>query len=228
MRQETRLRVPPPGLRKGLPRTVEVFLALIGLIISAPIWLTAMAAVAWDSRGPVVFRQARVGKHGRLFTLYKIRTMNAEAAGIQVTVADDPRITRVGRILRKMKIDELPGFWNVLAGDLSLVGPRPEVPRYVESENPLWCRVLSVRPGLTDPVTMGLRNEEALLHRVSGDRERFYRKRLLPFKLRGYLEYLERRTAWTDLLVLWQSLRVVFRPPEDLALELDDLLQGKP
>jgi lipopolysaccharide/colanic/teichoic acid biosynthesis glycosyltransferase len=114
--------------------------------------------------------------------------------------------------LRKTKLDELPELWNVLRGDMSLVGPRPEVPRYVDMKHPLWQLVLKARPGITDPTTLSLRNEELLLSQVNGDRERFYMEVLLPFKLRGYLKYLRIRTIGTDVGVLWRTvIAVIFR-----------------
>jgi lipopolysaccharide/colanic/teichoic acid biosynthesis glycosyltransferase len=114
--------------------------------------------------------------------------------------------------LRKTKVDELPELWNVLKGDLSLVGPRPEVPRYVDMENPLWKRVLQARPGITDPVTLKLRNEEVFLAQVEGDREEYYLKVLQPYKLQGYLEYLSKRSSWTDVNILFQTAVAVIFP----------------
>jgi lipopolysaccharide/colanic/teichoic acid biosynthesis glycosyltransferase len=114
--------------------------------------------------------------------------------------------------LRKTKVDELPELWNVLKGDLSLVGPRPEVPSYVDMENPLWKRVLQVRPGITDPVTLKLRNEEVFLAQVEGDREEYYLKVLQPYKLQGYLEYLSKRSSWTDVNILFQTAVAVIFP----------------
>jgi lipopolysaccharide/colanic/teichoic acid biosynthesis glycosyltransferase len=132
--------------------------------------------------------------------------------GPQVTSRDDQRVTRVGKILRKTKLDELPELWNVLKGDMSLVGPRPEVPEYVDLANPQWALVLSVRPGITDPVTMRLRNEEGLLEIVSGDRERFYREVLQPIKLRGSLDYLLKRTWGQDTIILLRTVVSVILP----------------
>jgi lipopolysaccharide/colanic/teichoic acid biosynthesis glycosyltransferase len=138
--------------------------------------------------------------------------MRVSSDGSQVTAANDSRITWIGRILRKTKIDELPELWNVLKGDLSLVGPRPEVPRYVDLENPLWQRVLQARPGLTDPVTLKLRNEELLLAQVEGDREDYYLKVLQPYKLRGYLDYLSKRSSWSDVRILLQTFVAIVLP----------------
>jgi lipopolysaccharide/colanic/teichoic acid biosynthesis glycosyltransferase len=201
-----------PAPRSGIPRVVEMPLALAGLLLSAPIMGLAGVLVALTSRGPVFFRQERVGRGGRIFRLCKLRTMRVDSAGPQVTAAGDPRITAIGRILRKTKLDELPQFWNVLRGEMSFVGPRPEVPRYVDPGNPLWREILEVRPGITDPVTLTLRDEEALLAGARGDRERFYLETLQPFKLRQYALYLRRRSWWTDLRILLRTAGAVVLP----------------
>jgi lipopolysaccharide/colanic/teichoic acid biosynthesis glycosyltransferase len=195
---------------RGLPRAVEACLAGLGLAVASPLFLIAAGLVAATSPGPVLFRQQRVGLNGQPFTLLKLRTMKVAPEGSQLTASGDSRITLVGRWLRRFKLDEIPQLWNVVRGDMSLVGPRPEVPRYVDPESPLWRQVLSVRPGLTDPVTLRLRDEEALLAGAA-DPERFYRERLLPWKLRGYLEYLQRRSWATDLGVLGATALAVLR-----------------
>src|SRR5829696_8597571 len=168
---------------RGLPRAVEATLACLGLAVASPILLL----VAATSPRPVLFRQQRVGLNGRPFTLLKLRTMKVALEGSQLTVSGDARITPVGRWLRRFKLDEIPQLWNVVRGDMSLVGPRPEVPRYVDASDPLWQSVLSVRPGLTDPVTLRLRDGEVLLALAgdTGDVESYYRERLLPWKLQG-------------------------------------------
>ncbi len=195
----------------GLPRYFEAPIALLLLVIASPATLLAALLIRVTSPGPVLFRQARVGRSGRVFILYKLRTMRLSSLGSQVTAADDSRITWIGRILRKTKVDELPELWNVLKGDLSLVGARPEVPQYVDMENPLWKTVLQARPGITDPVTLKLRNEDVLLSQVAGDREEYYRKVLQTYKLQGYVDYLSKRTGWSDLKVLLQTtIAVVF------------------
>jgi lipopolysaccharide/colanic/teichoic acid biosynthesis glycosyltransferase len=144
--------------------------------------------------------------------MYKLRTMRVVEKGPQVTAGDDPRITTVGRFLRKTKIDELPELWNIFKGDMSLIGPRPEVPRYVDLEDPMWRRVLEARPGLTDPMTLRLRNEEELMAQVPGDREKFYIEALAPYKLNGYLDYLQTRSWLTDIQVILRTIVAVILP----------------
>jgi lipopolysaccharide/colanic/teichoic acid biosynthesis glycosyltransferase len=197
---------------RGLPRAFDVVLAATSLVLTSPLLLVAAATVALTSPGGALFRQKRVGRHGRIFTLYKLRTMRASEGGPQVTKGNDPRITRSGKFLRKTKLDELPTFWNVLKGDMAMVGPRPEVPRYVKLDEPLWQRVLSVRPGITDPVTLKLRSEEELLLHVEGDTEHYYLTELQPQKIKGYVDYLQTRSWHTDLTVLWRTLVAVLVP----------------
>jgi lipopolysaccharide/colanic/teichoic acid biosynthesis glycosyltransferase len=200
------------SIKCGLPRQVEAVIALAGLVMVAPLIALAAIAIAVTSRGPVIFRQKRMGRKGRPFTMYKLRTMRVANSGPQVTAGDDARVTPVGKFLRKTKLDELPELWNVVKGDMSLIGPRPEVPRYVDLLDPMWRLVLEARPGLTDPMTLRLRNEEALLVEVEGDRERFYLETLLPFKLDGNLNYLQMRSWRSDLKVLWHTIIAVVFP----------------
>lgn len=210
---------------RGLPRALELPLALAGLLVTLPLVALAAFAVRLTSPGPAFFRQTRVGRSGRHFTLWKLRTMRTGAAGgdtggSTVTVRGDRRITPVGRLLRRAKLDELPQLWNVVRGDLSLVGPRPEVPRWVDEDDRLWRQVLSARPGLTDPVTLRLRNEEQLLaelrERLQLDVDDVYGRHLQPWKLRGYAEYLLRRSVWSDL----RCLLATFGAPFGLRLGL--------
>jgi lipopolysaccharide/colanic/teichoic acid biosynthesis glycosyltransferase len=191
----------------GLPRAVEIPLAVVGLILAAPVIGLGALAVALGSGSPVFFRQTRVGLGGRPFTLVKLRTMRpAPVPGApQVTARDDARVTPAGRLLRRTKIDELPELWNVLRGDMALVGPRPEVPGYVDPSDPAWQEILRSRPGLTDPTTLSLRDEELLMASVDGDRDRYYRDVLQPAKLRGYREYLRTRSWGSDLRVLFRT-----------------------
>ena len=201
-------------IKSGLPRRVEGVIAFLGLILAAPLIALAGVAIVVSSGRPVFFRQRRVGQHGRTFDLYKLRTMKPSASGPQITSSNDARITRLGSFLRHTKLDELPTLWNVLRGDMSLVGPRPEVPRFVKLEDPIWQKVLSVRPGITDPVTLQLRNEADLLTRIEGDTEQHYVDKLQPAKLKGYVAYLEERTWRSDLNVLCKTLVAVIAPRE--------------
>jgi len=137
--------------------------------------------------------------------------MRPAAGTLELTGKDDARVTRLGRFLRKTKIDELPQLWNVVKGDMSLVGPRPEVARYVDRGNPLWDEVLRVRPGITDPVAIQLRDEEALLAQA-GDRERFYLEQLQPLKLEGYVAYIRQRSWRTDVSVLGKTFVALLGP----------------
>jgi len=199
-------------LAGGIPRPLEAMLAFVALLGSAPFIALSALAIRLSSPGPIFFRQLRVGKHGAQFVLIKLRTMKTHEGGPQVTTNVDSRVTLVGRFLRKTKLDELPEFWNVLKGDMSLVGPRPEVLRYVDLSEPSWRVVLQTRPGLTDPVTLRLRNEEKLLAEVEGDVERFYLGTLQPVKLAGYLTYFSTRSWKEDVKVIFSTAMSVIRP----------------
>lgn len=196
--------------QKGIPRYFEAVLAFVALIIASPIILLCACLVRLSSDGPVFFRQMRVGLNGKKFKLYKLRTMRVEQ-GELISTSQDPRITRIGRILRKTKLDELPEFWNVVRGDMSLVGPRPEVPNYTDLSNPLWEKALQVRPGITDPVTLRLLNEGSLLASVE-DKENFYRNVLQPYKLKCCIQYLEKRNWKSDFVVIGQTVFLLLRP----------------
>lgn len=202
--------------RPGLPRWIEAPAAAALLAVFSPLLALLALAVRLGSPGPAFFRQERVGRGGVPFTLYKLRTMRhsvvAPTGGATVTAGGDPRITRLGRFLRASKLDELPQLLNILRGELSFVGPRPEVPSMVDLGDERWRRVLAARPGLTDPVTLRLRHEEALLAAVPGDREEFYRRKLQPFKLAGYADYLERRDAGSDIEILLRTVLAVIAP----------------
>lgn len=192
-------------VRNGIPRPVEAIVVSICIVVTLPLLALLLLLIALSSRGPVIFRQLRVGRGGRVFELYKLRTMLCVSEGLQVTAADDERVTRLGRFLRQTRLDMLPELWNIFKGDMSFVGPRPEVPRYVDLNNRMWVEVLKIRPGLTDPVTILMRNEEELLAMVKGDRERFYLEQLQPYKIAGQLKYLKQRSWTTDLRVLWDT-----------------------
>ena len=208
---------------QGIPRLLEVLLAGVGLLLCMPALLVAMFVIRLTSKGPAIFRQQRVGRRGVDFTLFKLRTMRVANHGIQVTAATDSRMTAIGRLLRKTKIDELPELWNIIKGDMALVGPRPEVPRYVNLANRRWRQVLQVRPGITDPMTLQLRNEEELLAAVTDDRETFYLSTLQPYKLNGYLDYLKQRTWRSDVRVLGSTLIAVILPGRRPAPTVEDI-----
>ena len=197
-----------------MARWLEVVISATGIALTVPLLMLAGVAIAITSPGPVIFRQDRVGRHGQIFVLYKLRTMRTVHEGPQITATGDERVTSVGRILRRTKVDELPELWNVLKGDMALVGPRPEVPRYVDLEDHRWELVLRSRPGITDPVTLRLRNEEALLANVKGSYESFYINNLQPLKLQGYLDYLQNRSWWSDIKILCRTLVVIVWPKD--------------
>jgi lipopolysaccharide/colanic/teichoic acid biosynthesis glycosyltransferase len=195
-----------------MKRLLDVALAGTALVVSAPALLALAVAVKLDSPGPVLFVQTRVGRDKRPIRVAKFRTMvvDAERKGPVVTAARDPRITRVGALLRKTKLDELPQLWNVLRGDMSIVGPRPEVPRYVEQYRPEWQRLLSVRPGLTDLASLTFRDEEQLLA-LARDRERAYTEVVMPLKLRLALKGLEDGGLRHDLEMIGRTAAAVVR-----------------
>jgi len=208
---------------KGLPRWSEATVAVLALMLAAPVIVLAALAILLTSGLPVIFRQRRVGQHGCTFELYKFRTMRTSVGGLQITSSKDERVTRVGRFLRRTKLDELPTFWNVLRGEVSLVGPRPEVPRFVRLDDPIWQRVLAVRPGLTDPVTLRLRNEGDLLSQVATDMEQYYVNELQPAKLKGYVAYLQNRDWRSDIGVLLKTIAAIVTSPKTTELSINDV-----
>lgn len=203
-------------------RFAECLLAASALVVFSPFLLLCAVLVRASSKGAIFFRQKRVGRGGRSFTLYKFRTMFEKKKGLPITAATDRRITPIGRFLRKYKLDELPQLYNVLRGDMSFVGPRPEVPEYVDLESPVWIKVLAARPGITDPVTLQLRNEEKYLAKAA-DKEAFYCEVIQPFKLEGYLKYLEKKSLAADLKIVGQTVKVVLFPTTAPPPKVDDI-----
>lgn len=192
-------------------RLFDIVMSALGLAALSPVLLITAFVVWFDTPGPVMYRQARVGRHGRVFHIHKFRSMHVQqpSGALQVTADDDPRITRSGRIIRQWKLDELPQLIDVFLGRMSLVGPRPEVPRYVASYPPeLRDVVLSVRPGITDPASIRFRDENALLA-GEPDRDRAYIEKVLPEKLRLQAEYVRERSFMADIRIIFQTLRVV-------------------
>jgi lipopolysaccharide/colanic/teichoic acid biosynthesis glycosyltransferase len=193
-------------------RLFDLVVASIGLLLFAPLMFLIAVAVRLDSAGPAIFQQVRVGRSGRRFYLLKFRSMISDApqGGPLLTVAGDPRVTRVGARLRSSKLDELPQLLNVLMGDMSLVGPRPEVPRYVAMYPPeIRELVLSVKPGITDEASIAFRDESLLLA-AACDPGAFYVAEVLPRKLEYYARYARERTFWGDIGILWRTVLIVF------------------
>lgn len=193
-------------------RAFDLVCAALGLLLLAPLLLGIALWIKLDSRGPVFFRQQRVGRHGVPFFIHKFRTMVADASalGAPITVGADPRITRAGRGLRRAKLDELPQLIDVLVGTMSLVGPRPEVPRYVAMyPAALRDKVLSVRPGITDPASLEYRDESALLARAA-DPERAYVDEVMPAKLRRAAQYVDQMSLCNDVRLIGATLRALW------------------
>lgn len=205
---------PWPLHQRVLKRALDLGVSSAALLVGAPVFLLIGLGVVFTSRGPMLFRQERVGRGGRRFRIWKFRTMVAGAAdrGPAVTAAGDPRVTTLGYWLRRSKLDETLQLVNVWLGDMSLVGPRPEVPRYVGNYSAEDRAVLSVRPGITDLASITFRDEESVLAQFP-DRERAYVEVLLPRKLTLGREYVRNQCFTGDLLLLLQTLWVVVRPP---------------
>jgi lipopolysaccharide/colanic/teichoic acid biosynthesis glycosyltransferase len=193
-----------------LKRMIDVIGSGLALVVCLPLLMAIAVAVAVDSGFPVLYRQHRVGRDFCPFRLLKFRSMLDDNGGPRITVAGDSRVTRVGRPLRGTKLDELPQFWNVFVGDMSLVGPRPELPEYVEMFRSRYKHILSVRPGITDIASIRFRDEEALLGR-STDPLRVYTEMVLPAKLDLAEEYLKRSSLRLDLLIMVKTVLVTLR-----------------
>jgi FlaA1/EpsC-like NDP-sugar epimerase/lipopolysaccharide/colanic/teichoic acid biosynthesis glycosyltransferase len=203
-----------------LSRGLDLIASGLGLLLLSPVFLIVGLVIKLTSAGPVFYKAERVGQGGRLFKLYKFRSMylNADRNGPGITTKDDPRITPAGRFLRRTKLDELPQLINVFRGEMSLVGPRPEDPRYVALYTPRQRRLLAARPGMTSPASLHYREEETLL---SGDNwEAIYREQVLPSKLALDLAYLQQRTLWTDLVLILQTITLLINGKKGLNLVL--------
>jgi lipopolysaccharide/colanic/teichoic acid biosynthesis glycosyltransferase len=196
-----------------LKRLLDVTVAAAGLFLLSPLLVLVALLVRLTSPGPVFFRQERMGRAFRPFRICKFRSMvdNAAEKGSPVTFGADPRITRLGHFLRATKIDELPQLINVLLGDMSLVGPRPEVRRYVEMFRADYEEVLRVRPGITDPASIKFRHEARLLGRAA-DPQREYVEHILPEKIRLAKDYVRQSSFWYDIVIILKTIHVVGRP----------------
>jgi lipopolysaccharide/colanic/teichoic acid biosynthesis glycosyltransferase len=193
-----------------MKRLFDILFSLLVLIIGLPFGLLIVICIAVDSRGNVIYKQKRVGRNNVDFLLYKFRTMCTDAdKGSQITVSDhDSRITKTGAFLRKYKIDEFPQFLNILKGEMSIVGPRPEVRKYVEMYTPEQMRVLSVRPGLTDYASIRYVNENALLA-ASDNPEETYIHEIMPDKLKLNLKYVDEQSLWVDIKIMFMTLKAI-------------------
>ncbi len=193
-------------------RCFDIFFSLFGITLLLLLFLFVAIAIKCSSKGPVLFKQERVGKHGKTFKIWKFRSMvvNAEAKGMQITTDGDNRITKVGKFIRKTKIDELPQLFNVLSGKMSFVGPRPEVPKYVAMYNAEQMRVLSVKPGITDLASIEFRNENDLLD-GDEDPERKYIEEIMPAKLELNLKYIEKAGFFYDIGLIFKTVGKVIK-----------------
>lgn len=189
-------------------RVIDVILATLGLIILAPFLLVIAVWIKLSSKGPLFYTQKRVGRNFKEFDIYKFRSMIVNAEGPSVTSADDPRITKVGKFLRRTKIDELPQLLNVIKGDMSLVGPRPEVMKFVGQKRDEYKKVLSVRPGITDNAAIAFRDEESMLRQYE-DKEKAYVGIILPQKMKLYRDYVDNISLMNDLKLILQTLKVI-------------------
>jgi lipopolysaccharide/colanic/teichoic acid biosynthesis glycosyltransferase len=200
--------------RRDVKRVFDLFFASLGLLVLSPWFLVVGVAVRLSSRGPVLFRSRRVGRYGREFFLLKFRTMRKDAHrnGPPITIGRDHRITPLGEVLRRAKLDELPQLLNVIKGEMSLVGPRPEVPEYVKFYTPEQSRVLDMVPGITDPASIKYALENDLLGKSSRP-EQGYVNHIMPDKIRMNLGYASRANLWTDFLVILKTLVRIARRP---------------
>ena len=190
-----------------MKRLFDVLASGIGLIVLSPIILILAIWIKLDSKGPVFYRQVRVGRYNKDFRIFKLRSMRGGAdKGSLVTIGGhDPRVTRSGYFIRKFKFDELPQLINVLLGDMSLVGPRPEVRHYVDYWTPEQMHVLDVRPGITDPASIKFRNENELMEKAE-DPEKYYIEVIMQEKIRLYLEYVDKQSLFYDITLIFKTL----------------------
>ena len=193
-----------------MKRLFDIVASGLGLLLLSPLFLLVAIWIKLDSPGPVFYRQVRVGRYNRDFRIFKFRSMRVGAdKGSLVTIGGrDPRVTRSGYFIRKFKIDELPQLINVFIGDMSLVGPRPEVRHYVDYWTKEQLHVLDVRPGITDPASIKFRNENELLEKAE-DAEKYYIEVIMQEKLRLYLEYVENHSFWYDIKLIFQTFLVI-------------------
>ena len=195
-----------------MKRLFDILLSGLGLLIISPLFLIVAIWIKLDSPGPIFYRQVRVGRYNKDFRIFKFRSMRIGSdKGSLVTIGGrDPRITRSGYFIRKFKIDELPQLINVLVGDMSLVGPRPEVRHYVNYWTEEQMHVLDVRPGITDPASIKFRNENELLAQAE-DPEKYYIEVIMQEKIKLYLDYVKKNSLWYDIKVIFQTFWVIIK-----------------
>jgi lipopolysaccharide/colanic/teichoic acid biosynthesis glycosyltransferase len=201
-----------------MKRVMDLFFSSSGLFLLSPLLLSLAGRIRMEDGGPVFYRGLRIGLHGKPFRIFKFRTMvvNADQMGGASTADDDPRITRIGKKLRKYKLDELPQLINVLLGDMSLVGPRPEVPHYVNMYTEEEKAILTVRPGITDWASLWNSDEGAFLA-GSPDPEKAYMEKIRPEKIRLQLKYVRERSFWIDCKIIYQTVfAILLRKNESL------------
>lgn len=208
--QPYRIVTPPSAATMACKRAFDILCSFLGLTVLSPVLLVVSVLVAVTSPGGVFFRQERIGKDGRPFRIFKFRSMRKDNAGLKITTGNDSRITPVGRFLRKSKIDELPQLINVLVGDMSFVGPRPEVADYVNLYTPYQRQVLLVRPGITGLASIRFRNENDLLT-ASDDPNRTYVEQIMPRKIDLDLEYIPHASVFYDIKLIFQTFAVVIK-----------------
>ena len=206
---------------------LERLLAFIGIIILLPIFLIIGFLIWIFDEGSIFFSQKRVGLNGKIFRLYKFKTMRKNKNKIQITALNDPRITTLGKILRKFKLDELPQLFNILLGDISFVGYRPEVPKYVDMNNKFFIDVLSYKPGITSPLTLEFRNEEELIQNCKIDKESFYKEFILPYKLHKASKFNKERTFFKDFFVIFKTIICIILPKLSSNIDEIELLKFK-
>lgn len=194
-------------------RAFDIVVSFLILSVLSPLLLLLAAAIKIDSKGPVFYRQVRVGRYNQDFKIFKFRTMvqNADRVGPALTVGDDPRITRMGRLIRKCRLDEFSQLLNVLGGSMSLVGPRPEVRKYVDVYTPEYMATLLIRPGITATSSIAFKDEDKLLN-SGGDPEQIYIEKILPPKMELNLSYLKNISVWNDIKIMFRTVAEVLLP----------------
>lgn len=195
-----------------MKRAFDIIASGLGLIVLSPLFIILAIWIKLDSKGPVFYRQVRVGLHNKDFRIFKFRSMRVGAdKGSLVTIGGrDPRVTRSGYWIRKFKLDELPQLINVFLGDMSLVGPRPEVRHYVDYWTPDQMRVLDVRPGITDPASIKFRNENELMEKAD-DPEKYYIEVIMQEKIKLYLEYVDHHSFWGDIGLIFKTFWTIVK-----------------